>query len=297
MKKCLIIANSINKKIKNINWGEIAFLLDNYEVNILFTKYKGHTNKIIKDYQKNYNLIITFGGDGTYSEAINTFYELGQYCEFSHVSTGTANDMASNLDVQNIDVYELISHINNGKKYELANVLINNYMMAYVAMFGAHSDITYANREYMYSSMSFYYKNVLKSLLKKSNKIKTTITLDDASFEEEILFGIIFKGKSFSKATINLSYNIHDTDMNLLLVKGYSPSLLTKIAFDYITKNININNYPSKYIEVAAASKIDILCHDIPDNPHLNIDGDKGPKIDGNINASLAKTRTRIILP
>ena len=72
--KCVMIINpksgrgfnkNNTKKLENI------FDYYKYEHEIIFTKYRGHATEIIKSLDDSVDLVISAGGDGTFSEVVN----------------------------------------------------------------------------------------------------------------------------------------------------------------------------------------------------------------------------------
>ena len=72
MKKCMVIynPNSGKGRIKKYLIQIIDLICSyGYEVNVISTKYKGHAIDIVK-YLEPVDLVMSFGGDGTFNEVI-----------------------------------------------------------------------------------------------------------------------------------------------------------------------------------------------------------------------------------
>ena len=75
MKKAIVIFNpksGLTKKIdKNLeNSIKKVFLQYDYEVEIIFTQYKGHAETLMMELDNSIDLVMSFGGDGTFNEVI-----------------------------------------------------------------------------------------------------------------------------------------------------------------------------------------------------------------------------------
>ncbi len=74
MKKCIMIYNSKSGKKKDDQFLDIVSkILKEYDYNleVKYTKKKGHASKIVKELPDNVDLVISAGGDGTYNEVVS----------------------------------------------------------------------------------------------------------------------------------------------------------------------------------------------------------------------------------
>ena len=73
MKKCIMIYNSKSGKSKSDNIFNTFYEVINeygYDLQIIFTKRKGHATTIVKKLPDDVDLVIAAGGDGTLNEVI-----------------------------------------------------------------------------------------------------------------------------------------------------------------------------------------------------------------------------------
>ena len=97
MKKCTILCNpnsGSNNKDKIINDFTKLLKENNYEANVIYTKYSGHAKEIVKDL-KNTDLLISLGGDGTFNEVVTGNMQREEKLLLSHIPLGTANDLGA----------------------------------------------------------------------------------------------------------------------------------------------------------------------------------------------------------
>ena len=64
-----------------------------YESKIIFTKKRGHATDIIKKLSNDIDLVISMGGDGTFSEVMNGNLKRDNPLVVSHLPIGTMNDI------------------------------------------------------------------------------------------------------------------------------------------------------------------------------------------------------------
>ena len=75
---------------------------DNIEYKLQFTEYQNHATEIVREKIKNgESFIVIVGGDGTFNEAANGFFENGQSinpdCVLGFISSGTGSDVIKTL--------------------------------------------------------------------------------------------------------------------------------------------------------------------------------------------------------
>ena len=96
MRKCVVIINPNSGNgggVKEIEKIENIIENYNYEVIIKLTKNRGHAKKIIKSLNDDISLVISVGGDGTFSEVMNGNLEREKRLVLSHLPVGTTNDI------------------------------------------------------------------------------------------------------------------------------------------------------------------------------------------------------------
>ena len=144
MKECAIIynPNSGHKEVKKY-LPEIQKILSkkNYNTTIYATEYKGHAIEITHQLP-NVDLVMSFGGDGTFNEVMTGNFKRKQRLLLTHIPVGTTNDIGGMLGYTG-NIIENVKLSLNGviKKFDIG--LINNHPFIYVAGFGKYMNISY----------------------------------------------------------------------------------------------------------------------------------------------------------
>ena len=144
MKECVIIynPNSGHKEVKKY-LPEIQTILSkkNYTTTIYATEYKGHAIEITH-HLPNVDLVMSFGGDGTFNEVMTGNFKRKQRLLLTHIPVGTTNDIGGMLGYTG-NIIENVKLSLNGtvKKFDIG--LINNHPFIYVAGFGKYMNISY----------------------------------------------------------------------------------------------------------------------------------------------------------
>lgn len=144
MKKCTIIYNPNSGK-KNIkpHLPKITDILNKqkYEVEIIPTKYKGHATEIVEALS-NVDLVMSFGGDGTFNEVMTGNIRRKERLLLTHIPVGTTNDIGAMLGYgKNIIENVKLSLKGVVKKFDIG--LINNHPFIYVAGIGKFTNLSY----------------------------------------------------------------------------------------------------------------------------------------------------------
>ena len=123
MKKCVMIYNSKSgKKKSNELLPQFEKIINDkgYNLEIIYTKKKGHATKIVKELPDDIDLVIAAGGDGTFNEVVSGDLKREKKLLIANLPLGTTNDVGTmygyhgncieNLkilldgDIKNIDV-------------------------------------------------------------------------------------------------------------------------------------------------------------------------------------------------
>lgn len=144
MKKCSIVYNpKSGKKLPNNALEQITDLLlkYGYDSKIIYTEYKGHAKTIVKDLPDQ-DLLISIGGDGTFSEVVSENVKRDKPILLAHLPQGTTNDVAV-MYGYNGNIVQNLHDILEGKRKSVDICTINDQVFTYSACFGKFADIPY----------------------------------------------------------------------------------------------------------------------------------------------------------
>lgn len=143
MRKCTMIINpNSGRRHKKINTKKIEsiFLKYYYDVNIIFTEYRGHAKEITESVDT--DLVISVGGDGTFNEVMTGNFEREKRVLLSHIPLGTANDIGA-MYGYGTSLYKNIELLLSGKVKGIDICTINGRPFTYVAALGKFANISY----------------------------------------------------------------------------------------------------------------------------------------------------------
>lgn len=145
MKKCIIIYNPVSGKEDfqyKLDYVEQRFASAGYEVEFISTKKPKHAINIAKEVcEKDFDLLVISGGDGTLHEVINGL-QLKKIPRIGYIPSGTTCDFAKTLNIPR-NVEKAIDLILEGVPAKMDIVNSNKGRFIYVSAIGTYVDISY----------------------------------------------------------------------------------------------------------------------------------------------------------
>lgn len=271
MKKCVVIINpKSGKGFKKKNEIKIKKILDNYhyESRIILTEYKNHATKIIKELEDDINLVISVGGDGTFSEVMNGNLEREKRLVLSHLPVGTTNDIGYMYGLGN-NLYTNLKLILEGTVKDIDVGLINNHAFTYVASFGKFMDIPYKTPQELKKKLGYfaYIFEVLKRVFKRIPKYEIEFKTDFEKHHGSYTFIIISNANRI--AGIRNFYDdvkLDDSKFEVMLCSLDKKRDILKAFYALKTGNIKevpgIECYKVKSLEIKLKDYIKSWCVD-----------------------------------
>ena len=148
MKKLMLIVNPVAgsggyKK----NFGDALQILYNggYAVTVFFTAARGDATALAEKYADDFDTVVCIGGDGTLSEVMTGLMRLDAPPALGYIPMGTANDVATTLNLPKNDTAAAAQRILSGEPhpYDVGGFGDDRYF-AYIAAFGAFTKASYA---------------------------------------------------------------------------------------------------------------------------------------------------------
>lgn len=182
IKKCVIIynPNSGKKRIKKYI-PEIKKLLTkkDYDTEVIVTKYKKHAIEIVEQLDNDIDLIMSFGGDGTFNEVMTGNLNRKKRLLLTHIPVGTTNDIGAMLGYgKNIIENVKLSLRGVVKDFDIG--IINGQPFIYVAGIGKFTNLSYQTPRDLKKKIGHlaYIKEGVKTFFQKTK-------LYDISYEIE----------------------------------------------------------------------------------------------------------------
>lgn len=258
MKHCIIIYNpssghkEVKKYLKEI---EKIIIKKGYNVEIIATKYKGHATEIVEGI-KQADLVMSFGGDGTFNEVMTGNFKRKEKLLLTHIPVGTTNDIGAMLGYTK-NIMENVKLSLNGVIKDFDIGLINKHPFIYVAGFGKYTNISYETPRKLKKKIGHlaYIKEGIKTFFQKTKLYDVTYEIDGETYRG--LFSFILISNANHIAGVKNVYKDVKLDDNqfeavfctirkrkdilksLYFLTLYDPSKVPGIYF-YRTNNIKI---------------------------------------------------------
>ena len=275
MKKCVVIINPksgkglIKKYLEKI---EDIITSYGYRVKIIITEYPRHATKIIKGIDNDIDLVISVGGDGTFSEVMNGNLLREKPLVLSHLPVGTTNDIGYMYGLGN-HILTNLKLILDGCIKELDVGLINNHAFTYVASFGKFMDIPYKTPQELKRSFGYfaYIIEVFKRIFDHIPRYEITYTINGEEYHGKYTFIIISNANRI--AGINNFYEdvkLDDSCFEVMLCSLSKKRDILKAIYTLKTSTIK----KVSGIEIYKAREMEIIFKD-NDNKPWCVDGEE----------------------
>ena len=193
-KKLMLIINPVaGRGGYKTNLGEALQILDQggYRSSLFFTAEKEDATRFAAKYGDEYDTVACVGGDGTLSEVIAGLMQLDRKPTLGYIPMGTANDVASTLDLPKNDVIGAALRIVRGTPhpFDVGGFGENEYF-AYIAAFGAFTEVSYAtpqDQKKLLGHLAYVLQGAAS--LQKIEPIHTRVEYDGGTIEEDLVYG------------------------------------------------------------------------------------------------------------
>jgi diacylglycerol kinase (ATP) len=263
-KKLLFVFNPLAGKaqIKNHLMNIIdTFVKYGYEVTVFPTQGRLDAYNIIKEKASNYDLVVCSGGDGTLNESIKGMMTLDNKPLLGYIPAGTTNDFAYSLGIPK-DMEKAAENIMTGIPFSCDIGSFNNEHFAYVAAFGAFTDVTYETPQQAKKVLG-HAAYVIEGIKRLSSirPYHIRIEYSDNVIEGDYILGLVTNSISIGgyRKLNDLGIILDDGLFEVTLVKP------PKNAFDLqgiITSVLN-QKFDSPYIDIFKASEVTITCDEL----------------------------------
>lgn len=234
-KKVLLLVNSSSglEKGKTMLYQIVEeFAKKNCETTvfpILPKSKKLNTAYLLHKYQKQFDLIVCVGGDGTLHYLVHSLMEEGLKIPIGYIPTGSTNDFANSLGIPK-DLKENICGIVKGEPFYCDIGKLNHRYFNYIAAFGAFTEVSYGTNQELKNNLG-HMAYILESIRTMPEQLTKTYTLKiisgNSSCTGEYIFGAIFNSRSVGGFTgfpgnsieERLSVDLQDGEFEVLLIR------------------------------------------------------------------------------
>ncbi len=193
-KKLMLIINpAAGRGAYRENLGDALLTLDNggYRPTLFFTAKPGDAVSFAAVSAGEYDAVACIGGDGTLSEVTAGLMQLSAPPPLGYIPMGTANDVATTLDLPKNDTVAAARRFVSGEPhpFDIGGFGPSEYF-AYIAAFGAFTEVSYATPQDQKKALG-HLAYVLQgaSQLGRIESYQTHVEYDGGVFDGEVLYG------------------------------------------------------------------------------------------------------------
>ena len=200
-KKLMLIINpTAGRGAYKLTIADALQVLDagGYRTTLYYTAAPADATRYAAQHGAEYDVVACIGGDGTLSEVIAGLMQLEKKPRLGYIPMGTANDVATTLNLPKNDALAAARRILEGTPhpYDVGGFGDREYF-AYIAAFGAFTDVSYATPQDQKKALG-HLAYVLQGMASLSRIISyhTIVEYDDGVIEADLLYGSLSNSTS-----------------------------------------------------------------------------------------------------
>lgn len=266
-KKALFIVNPYSGKgLIRDNLLDIIDILvkADYQVMVHTTQRQGEAIEISKERDKDLDLIVCSGGDGTLDEIVTGMIKSGFNTTIGYIPAGSTNDFANSLGISS-DMSEAARTVVNGEAFPCDMGLFNDDVFVYVAAFGIMTEVSYVTPQQMknvFGHAAYIIEGVKH--LQNINSFHAKVTYEEGVIEEDFIYGMVTNSRSIGGmkglARCKEGVELNDGWFEVMLIKmPRNPVELNMILAALVNENINVDymyNFRTKSMIVESDKEI-----------------------------------------
>ncbi|MCR5214350.1 MAG: YegS/Rv2252/BmrU family lipid kinase [Eubacterium sp.] len=277
-KKLLFVVNP--KAGRTVIKSDLINIIDifsdaGYIVTVYPTKNEKKTEQYIYNNARDYDLVVSAGGDGTLDNTVSGIMklerEIGRRIHMGYIPCGSTNDYAKSLDIS-MNPVQAAKDIIEGDICHVDVGRLEDTYFIYVAAFGAFTEVTYSTPQDMKNTLgrAAYMLEAGKALFNLKNYHMKI------SFDEEVVEGDFVYGQITNSLSVGGFKNL--TDKNMFFSDGLFETVLirtpeTPIELQRIINSLLAGDLSDQMIISKKSSKIVVKCREeVP----WTVDGEYG---------------------
>lgn len=247
----------------------VLFGKNGYNSTVHLTEAAGDAKEVVKQNAKDFDLIVSIGGDGTFNEVVAGVIKAEADVEIGYIPAGSTNDFANSLKLSK-NIMKAAEDIMVGTAQQIDMGSFNGRIFSYVASFGAFSEVSYKtpqNVKNTFGHLAYAFEGI-KDIAKLKNQ-HLRFEADGVVIEDDFVFGAICNSTSVG-GIINIDPKMVD------LSDGMFELLLIRFPKDLFELNeiviaLSSKKYNSKMITFISAKSIIV---ETEENINWTLDGE-----------------------
>ena len=162
-----------------------------YVVTVYTTQCQGDAIQLIKNRDREYELVVCSGGDGTLDEIVTGMIQSGFQTKIGYIPAGSTNDFANSLKIPST-MKKAAEIVAADHTFACDVGIFNEDVFVYVAAFGIFTEVSYGTPQEM-KNMLGHTAYILEGI-KQIQNIKSyhmKVTSDDFVMEGDFIYGMV----------------------------------------------------------------------------------------------------------
>lgn len=162
-----------------------------YVVTVYTTQCQGDAIQLIKNRDREYELVVCSGGDGTLDEIVTGMIQSGFQTKIGYIPAGSTNDFANSLKIPST-MKKAAEIVAADHTFACDVGIFNEDVFVYVAAFGIFTEVSYGTPQEM-KNMLGHTAYILEGI-KQIQNIKSyhmKVTSDDFTMEGDFIYGMV----------------------------------------------------------------------------------------------------------
>ncbi len=219
-----------------------VFAAAGYEMTVFPTGRKGDARLAVAGRERDFDLVVCSGGDGTLDEMVSGMMDSGFQTPIGYIPAGSTNDFGGSLSLSK-NMVRAAKTVVEGQNFPCDVGLFNEDYFVYIAAFGLFTDVSYETGQDM--------KNVLGHMayvlegMKRLPAIRSChmkITCKEQEIEDDFIFGMITNSISVGgfKNITGKNVKLDDGLFEVTLIrKPNNPVELNNIMISLLNRDID----------------------------------------------------------
>ncbi|QHZ48362.1 diacylglycerol kinase [Bacillus sp. NSP9.1] len=227
--------------------------------------------------ERQFDLIVAAGGDGTLNEVINGLAPLEHRPMLGVIPVGTTNDFARALGIPREDILKAVDTILEGEARPIDIGRVNGQYFINIAGGGRLTELTYdvpSKLKTMLGNLAYYLKG-MEMLLPSLRPTEVEIEYDGKLFQGEVMLFLVMLTNSvggFEKLAPDSSLN--DGMFDLIILKRTNLAEFIRL----VTLALRGEHIRDEHIIYTKANRVKVT---LKDKMLLNLDGEYGGELPG----------------
>lgn len=294
MKKMLFFVNpAAGKEEMRFQLMDVInyFTASGYDVMCHPTQKAGDIPEFIKERGKEFDIIVSCGGDGTLNETVTGLMRLKKRPLLGYIPAGTVNDFATSLHIPKT-IMEAAKNIVEGVPFDVDMGGFNEQYFTYVAAFGAFTKVSYATPHASKQALgrAAYLLEGVRSL-PDIRPIHVVAKSGDTVIEDNVILGMVTNATSVGgfKALDDSIVKMDDGLNEMILVRA--PKTLAD--YNALLTSLATRNFNPDYFHILQTDNVELhFDQDVP----WTLDGEFGGDITDAVITNIPKP-IRIMVP